>query len=382
MHNGGEFALNETLELIRRTRPVADEVSILGSHRVHLDVAPYGPVDVTSVYEVRAGIVTVLLANKHSYREDVAVALLDAAEQVGVAWPGAAVHVRPMEVPGCPLDRAVVLGPGGHRWFAETPELAGRTIGIFALHRSEFVEGEDGAAFFSAINNRGLGVPIAEWHRAPKPRADVRLLDDWPGGAMRRLRRPAPWSAERLMTHYVPDLPRGVRLSVCDVRGFELLLERRWDRIVGTITAPHRAATADVDIARIKAWDTWRPLFLGETVDLTTLGAATAETAPETDMLELTYSSADRGYASLPMLRPLDDCVARLSAHHAHRRQLRGLHRPYRRRRQHQVRRRSTTLAGGPQPCKPSVARTARHSRGGGPHAKASGAAGRHRTPP
>ncbi|MET7396539.1 hypothetical protein ABZS66_23965 [Dactylosporangium sp. NPDC005572] len=283
---------------------------------MHLGVAAIGPGDVTSVYEVRAGLVTVLLANKYSYREDVAVALLDAAEQVAhVASPGAAVYVQPIEVPGCPLDRAVVLGPGGHRLLNETPELARRTIGVFALHRSEFVEDEGGAAFWSAIDNRSLRVPIAEWHRAPKPRADVRLLDDWPGGPMRRLRRPTPWSAELLMTQYVPDLARGVRLSVRDVRGFELVLERRWDRIVGTVTAPHRAATVDVDIARIRAWDTLRSLFHGEAVDLTMLGMATAEEPPETNMLELTYSTADRGYASLPRLCPLDECIARLSAH-------------------------------------------------------------------
>lgn len=117
------------------------------------------------------------------------------------------------------------------------------------------------------------------------------------------------------MTQYVPDLARGVRLSVRDVRGFDLVLERRWDRIVGTVTAPHRAATVEVDIARIRAWDTLRSLFHGEAVDLTMLGVATAEVPPETNMLELTYSTTHHGYASLPVLCPIDECVARLSAH-------------------------------------------------------------------
>jgi hypothetical protein len=310
----GAGSTGEIADLIRQLRGTQVFPATLGRRDVLVETMQGGRGAVTCVYEIRADRVTVLRAIEDSYREDVAIALLDAVDELADPGElGPVARIRPMQVEGFGLDRAAVLGPGGHQEFREAPSLARRTVGVVPVQHSEVVDGEDQAAFWFAMSNKGLGLSAYQWNRDPRPRADIRLLDDWPGGPLRRSRRLTSRRAERLIREEVPNLARGVRMLVRDVRGYELILRRQWDRLVGTATAPHDTTAVEVDLARLAAWDALAPLFQGEDVDLTALSTATSGEPTEADMLELTYSTQDRGYASLPVLRPLDECVARLS---------------------------------------------------------------------
>ncbi|BCY10093.1 hypothetical protein [Actinoplanes sp. L3-i22] len=249
----------------------------------------------TTVRRERGGQTTVLRADADSFREDVAQALL------GVP-PVPAATIRPVviDVPGLRLDRALVLGPDGDD----------QAVSVVAVHHSEILAGETEKDFRSAISAHGTGLVhrLGNWDRHPVPRADARLLDEWPGGVMHRSERFHPWPAERMLTTVAPSGPAGVRVEIRSMGGHVLVLERRWDRGVGTLTFPD-GATVPVDLPRHDLWARLGPVFLGE--DLTGLVTATPGT-PETGVLEMRYQTEDVGWASLPMLETLDGCVARL----------------------------------------------------------------------
>ncbi|WP_436531279.1 hypothetical protein [Actinoplanes sp. HUAS TT8] len=247
--------------------------------------------ELTTVRRTRDdGRVTVVRAAAGSYREDVASALLDVVAPAGTT--------QPIDVPGFALDRALVLGAD-----------AGERV-VVAVHRSEVLDGESEKAFRNAISSHGTGLlpRLDNWERVPVPRADARLLDDWPGGMMRPSERFHPWPAERMLTLVAPSGPADVRVEIRSMGGHALVLQRRWDRGVGTLTHPD-GTSVPVDLPRRALWERLGPVFLGD--DLTGLVTVDAGT-PETDVLEMRYQTEDRGWASLPMLEALDGCVARL----------------------------------------------------------------------
>ncbi|MEU4420441.1 hypothetical protein AB0F81_07415 [Actinoplanes sp. NPDC024001] len=296
---------DEIIERLRTARPFPAVPARIGGHDVRVETVPMPDGATTTVFRVRDGRVTVLRAELGSFREDVAAALLDLP-----AEPSGVVRAVALHVAGLALDRAVVRGPGVE--FPADPVLSARTVSVDVAHRSEVLDGEDAAAFLLTTTGKSLGLPLHDWNREPLARADARLLDDWPGGPIRRSRRRFPWPAERLLTQIAPEGPSGVRVEIRDVRGYELVVQRRWDRIVGTLTPPGGGTVQEVDVPRRLAWRAFAPIFRGE--DVTGLETV-IEGAAETDVLEMRYQTEDRGWAELPALHTLEDCEARLSRH-------------------------------------------------------------------
>ncbi|MFI1995259.1 hypothetical protein [Actinoplanes sp. NPDC020271] len=298
---------------IRQERPGAVTTAVIGGHDVLIDTVRRPGGEVTTVHRVRDGRVTVLRAGAGSFREDVARVLLDVP-------PVATGTIQPVavELPGVRLDRALVLGldpvadsSGGRGDARGGPGESGNgpEVTVVAVHRSEIRVGESEKEFHGAISSHGTGLAhrLDNWDRHPVPRADARLLDDWPGGVMRRSQRFHPWQAERMLTAVAPDGPAGVRVEVRSMAGHTLVLERRWDRGTGTLTFPD-GATVPVDLPRRELWARLGPLFRGEPGEPVTVVAGT----PEPDVLELRYQTEDRGWASLPRMESVGDCVARL----------------------------------------------------------------------
>ncbi len=287
----------EIAERIRRERPTEVTPAVIGGHPVLIDTVRLPGGHVTTVHRVRDGQVTVLHAGADSFREDVAAALLDVPPV-----RAATIMPIPIDVPGVRLDHALVLAPVLAR---DEP-----AVTVVAVHHSEFLPGETEKAFHAAISSHGTGLVhrIDNWDRHPVPRADARLLDDWPGGMMRRSQKFHPWQAERMLSAVAPDGPAGVRVEIRTMAGHVLVLQRRWDRATGTLTFPEGTSTP-IDLPRGELWTRLGPLFLGaDPGELVTVAAG----APETDVLEMRYETQDRGWASLPRMEGLGDCVARL----------------------------------------------------------------------
>ncbi|BCJ47971.1 hypothetical protein GCM10010168_23300 [Actinoplanes ianthinogenes] len=296
---------DEIVERIRRARQREQTPARIGGHEVLIDTVRLPTGIVTTVHRILDGRVTVLHAGAGSFREDVARALLDVpAVATGTVQPVA------IDVPGLRLDRALALGPDDA---GSDPELDERTVIVVAVHHSEILPGEPEQDFATAISTRGTGLAyrLNEWDRHPVPRADARLLDDWPGGMMHRSERFHPWQAERMLTRVAPDGPAEVRVEIRSMAGHDLVLQRRWDRAVGTLTFPD-GTPVPIDLPRHELWARLGAVFLGEdTTGLVTVAAGT----PEADVLEIRYQTEDRGWASLPRMESLDSCVARLDAH-------------------------------------------------------------------
>lgn len=261
----------------------------IGRHDVLVEASPVG----TSVYRIRGGRVLVVRGNK-GYREDVVAALLDAVDELADAEDlGSIVRLRPIDVPHFVLDQAALLGPGYADFFKNTP-LADRGMQVIPVHRSEAVDGEEYESFWPGVIGKNLGIRHHDWTREPSPRAAVRRLDDREGGpypGTRNGSKPALVNAGRVLQGELPGLPDGVRLSVTDVRGYDLRLHREWDRLRGTLHIP--GETIEVDIPRLSAWSVLGPPFSGADVDPAALRAAA--TRPPEEMLEIQVNDAERG---------------------------------------------------------------------------------------
>ncbi|MET8154573.1 hypothetical protein ACIBSW_07940 [Actinoplanes sp. NPDC049668] len=293
----------EIAERIRRTRRCDQPVSMIGEHPVLIDTTRTPAGTVTTAHRVRDGRITVLRAAAGSFRDDVAQALLD----MPPVAPGTIQPIA-LDVPGLRLDRALMLGPAEDSDL--DPDLNERTVTVVAVHHSEILPGEPERDFHLAISPHGTGLAhrLDDWNRPPVPRADARLLDDWPGGAIRRSDRLHPWHAERILARVAPEGPAEVRVEIRATDGHALILQRRWDRAVGTLTSPD-GTTNPIDLPRHDLWAGLAPIFLGESQDnLVTISPGT----PEADVLEMRYQTLDRGSASLPVLETLDRCTARL----------------------------------------------------------------------
>lgn len=301
-HNGA-VTDEEIAERIRLARRRDMTPYRIGGHRVLVETVRQPAGVLTTVHRVLDGQITVLRAAADSFSHDVAQALLDVP-----AVSTGTVHPIPTNLPGSKLSHALVLGPSSPP--GPDPELDQRTVTVVAVHRSEFLVGEPEKDFHTAISKAGTGLyhHLNDWNRHPIPRADARLLDDWPGGSLRRSPTPHPTNAERLLTQVVPDCPAGVRFEIRSMLGHELLLQRRWDRGIGTINDTDGAA-APIDLPRHELWAALEPIFRTDapsTISMVRPGT------PEQDVLELRYWTEDRGSAGLPLMKALGDCLARL----------------------------------------------------------------------
>ncbi|MFI7610791.1 hypothetical protein ACIBP6_06080 [Nonomuraea terrae] len=255
-------------ELIQEGRPGPAVPARVGHHDVLVESSWVG----VFVYQIRGDRVLVIHANK-GYRDDVVGALLDAVDDLADADDlGSIVRLRPIEVSGFALDRAVLLGPGHSPFFKNTP-FADRGMQVIPVHRSEAVDGEEYEAFWPGVIGKNLAVRHHDWTREPSSRADVRRLDDGKGGVYRHNRhsrsssKPALVKARMVLEQDLPVLPDDVRLSVMDTRGHDLRLRREWDRLRGTLQIPGKAQVIDVDIPRRSAWAVFGPLFGGADFD-------------------------------------------------------------------------------------------------------------------
>ncbi|SDT70504.1 hypothetical protein [Actinoplanes derwentensis] len=329
--------MSEILDAIHRAYRRETEPARLGDHQVRIMSFPlggHGPM--TTIFRIRYGRVTLLRAAKGTYREDVAIALLDAADRVP-ADPGESVHVLPLEIDGFPLDRVVVLRPVDE--FRRHPALNAITTLAAPAHRSEVRPGESRETF-EQVTGGVLCLPLGEWSRPAQPRADTRLLDEWPGGQMYPTEATLPWPAATQLTRVANDLPPGVRLELTDVRGHRLVITRSWDRLTGTLFPPSSPDSpafpvpsaspappfspeslpspgADdslpVDVPRLAAWAALAPIFSGDPIP--SASELIVPGSPEEDVLEMTYETTDRGHAERPFLTTLESCTKRIQNH-------------------------------------------------------------------
>ncbi|MEV5572091.1 hypothetical protein AB0L06_18770 [Spirillospora sp. NPDC052269] len=299
------------VDLIRKDRLDPAMPERIGRHDVLVERGFVG----VFVYLIRGDRVLVVHANK-GFRDDVLAALLDAVDDLVDADLGSIVRLRPIEVPGFPLDRAALLGPGHTSFFRDGP-LEDRGMQVIPVHRSEVVDGEEYEVFWPGILGRNLSIGHSDWTREPSPRADVLRLDGGKGGPFRRSgnsrrsSKPGLMRAQMVIEQYLPVLPDGVQVSLKDTRGHDLRLEREWDRLRGTLDVPGQAELVDVDIPRVAAWDVFGPLFGGAAFD-----PAALETAPPPEHMLMVRENDRERRRHDDEDRPasLDECLRRLDA--------------------------------------------------------------------
>lgn len=299
---------DEILEAIHQACRKQTEPARLGRHRVRILATTVGQGPLTRIFRISNGRIVLLRAAKGSYRADVAIALLDAVDRVP-ADPGDTVHLRPLQVDGFPLDRAAVLHPADE--FRSRPELGAITTLAVPAHRSEIRPGES-REDFQQVTDGILRLPLSDWSRPPTPRADARILDEWPGGRMYPTEIAYPWPAENQLDRVAREIPAGIRLELTDVRGHRLILTRDWDRTTGTLF-PADGTPLPVDIPRLTAWPRLGPIFSG--APLPQPSELIVPGSPEQDVLGITYHTTDCGHADLPFLETLANCEKRITNH-------------------------------------------------------------------
>lgn len=300
-------------DLIRRNRPGDFAPMRLGGRDVVVETGFRGS---TFVYLIRGGRVVVVRGGE-SYREDVAVALLDAVDDLIERDDlGSTVHLREIDIPGCALDRAALLGPGHTSFFSGRPELADRGIEVVPVHRSEVAEDTLAERFHSLVLRRkALGISHMDWTRVPTPQAKVLRLDGLPGGILRPNRnartmsKPAVTQAKRLFDLHLKELAQiGQEFSVRDVRGHELRLRRDFDRLCGTLHLSGSTDSVEVDIPFDAGWEAFGPLFSGAPWDQDALHAAPRE--PRERLLEMrAYDRKHHRTDTEFLMTPLSSCL-------------------------------------------------------------------------
>jgi hypothetical protein len=293
-------------DLISEGRPSPAAPGRIGRHDVLVEKNFAG----TFVYQIRGDRVLMLHGN-NGYRDDIAAALLDAVDNLAEGDLGSTVRLVPINVPGFALDRAALLGPGHAEFFRNKP-LAARGMQVIPVHRSEAADGEECEALWPGLFGKNLAIRHYKWTREPSPRADIRRLDNVEGGPLPKSRKkPALMPAEMVLKHYLPTLLDGVRLSVMDVRGYELRLHRDWDRLRGTLHIPGRSQTVEVDISRLAAPAVFGPLFGGADFEPAVLGTQ----QPREHMLMMRVNDAERRRTDDDdQPASLDECLQWLAA--------------------------------------------------------------------
>ncbi|MBO2449159.1 hypothetical protein J4573_18795 [Actinomadura barringtoniae] len=307
--------LADLAELIQKDRLEPAEPARIGKYDVLIEHNFVG----VFVYQIRGDRVLMFHAGK-GYREDVAVALLDAVDDIADTDDlGSIVRLRPIDVPGFALDRAALLGPGHTGFFKDSP-LKERGLQVIPVHRSEAIDGEEYEAFWPGIIGKNLALRHHHWDREPTPRADVRRLDGGMGGLYRknsrsrRSSKPALAKARSVLERDLPGMPNGVRVSVKDMRGHDLHLNREFDRLRGTLTLQVQGKPAEplkVDIPRHSAWAVFGPLFRGEDFDPDALNA---QWPPEHMLMMRVGDKERRRYDSDERPASLEECLRWLDA--------------------------------------------------------------------
>jgi hypothetical protein len=283
-------ALEALIQHHRRTAPFAP--ARIGRHDVLIETFTAAK-SKTFVYRVRHGRVVVMLSGP-GYREDLAVALLDAVDDlVDSDDLGSAVHLRPIAVDGVPLDRAALFGPGHTQFFAGKPDFSECGLQLVPVHSSEFADGDSIEGMVRGrLFGKALGIDEQDWSRDPVPAARILRLDNSPGGRFRPTRRaktmkkPVATSARGVFERDLPELFHGPEeISVQGVHGQELRLRRRFDRLQGTLHLPGHEQPFDVDVPREAGWEVFGPLFRTGRFDPDVLAEAAAR--PAAPMLEL-----------------------------------------------------------------------------------------------
>jgi hypothetical protein len=298
---GDETTIADLIANCRNRPPVPAR---LGRHDVAVEHSFVG----TFVYQVRGDRILVVQANR-GYRDDVAVALLDAVDGFAEGDHGAAVRLAPIDVAGFPLDRAALLGPGCSDFFKKSP-LAPRGMQVIPVHRSEAADGEDYESFWPVLG-WDEGLRHQQWTRDPSPRADVLRVDGVPDG------RTGITQAKWVLGQVLPGLPDGAELTVADVRGYQLRLHRDWDRLRGTLRFPAEArAAVAVDIPKNAGWAVFGPLFSGGAYDPAAFEPAALDALPPpAPMLMLKVNDAERRrYDDAEQPADLETCLRWLDA--------------------------------------------------------------------
>ncbi|MEU8798076.1 hypothetical protein [Spirillospora sp. NPDC048819] len=277
-----------TLDLIalakERRAPLDWESKRVGRH----DLLVEGGVG-TFVYRFRDDRVLVIACNR-GYREDVVEALLDAVVDLVDGELGDTVHVRPIDVPGFALDRAVLLGPGQSPfWEKRDPELRECGLQVVPAYRGEVADGEPAERFRRAVTGKGLPFRAGHWDRDPVPRALVTRSSGPQRGVVVPKGRDMIMSAETVLDNYGPRLPDGIEILLRDVRDRELRLRRDWDRFEGTLADGTSELEVSVPVDRL--WESLGPLFHGEDTGAAALVAEPDVSAP---MLMMRAHDRDR----------------------------------------------------------------------------------------
>ncbi|MFG2088692.1 hypothetical protein [Spirillospora sp. NPDC048824] len=225
----------------------------------------------TFVHLFRGDRVLVCQSNR-GYREDVVEALLDAVADLMDAELGDTVHVRPIDVPGFALDRAVLLGPGqAPFWEKRDPELRERGLQVVPAYRGEVADGEPASRFRWAVMGKGLSLRHGEWDRNPVPRALVSRTNGPKRGLPLPKAQDMIMSAKTALDNYARSLTPDIEIVLRDVRGRELRLCRDWDRYNGALTDGRNELEVSVPADRL--WEALGPLFHGADADQATLVA-------------------------------------------------------------------------------------------------------------
>ncbi|TDC86822.1 hypothetical protein [Actinomadura sp. 7K507] len=245
----------------------------VGRHDVLVEEGKVG----VFVYLFRDDRVLVAKANR-GYREDVVEAMLDAVADLMDGELGDTVHVRPIDVPGFALDRAVLLGPGQTGfWEKRAPELVERGLQVVPAYRGEVADGEPAKRFRWAVLGKGLSLRDGHWDRDPVPRALV-TRDNGPERGMTVPKgRDMIMSAETVLDNYGKHITDGIEILLRDVRDRELRLRREWDRFNGTLVDDPIESEVSVPVDRL--WESLGPLFHGEDAD-----AASLVTGPDVSL--------------------------------------------------------------------------------------------------
>ncbi|XRQ07172.1 hypothetical protein ACN3XK_63410 [Actinomadura welshii] len=221
------------------------------------------------VYLFRAGRVLMTMANR-GYREDVVEALLDAVADLVDGDLGDTAHVRPIDVPGFALDRAVLLGPEqAGFWEKRDPELRKRGLQVVPAYRGEVADGEPASRFRWAVMGKGLSLRHGDWDRGPVPRALVTRDNGPKRGLSLPKAQDMTIEAETVLDNYAKSLPDGIEFLMRDVRDRELRLRRNWDRFDGTLT--DGTDELEVSVPADRLWKSLGPLFHDEDTDAASL---------------------------------------------------------------------------------------------------------------
>jgi hypothetical protein len=101
-------------------------------------------------------------------------------------------------------------------------KLADATIWAIPGYRCELQDGHSREDFEFCYSNRGAKIKVVEWDRKPTPQVRIQLLTEWPGGSLRKRRKPGVMSLDYIVSvmHEIPKLL--VEVRVVDFKNREL----------------------------------------------------------------------------------------------------------------------------------------------------------------